>query len=88
MSDTIDSRRRRAAWRAAHRGTKELDLLIGRYADAHLDKMDDAALSHFEAFMAVNEPQLQTWLLAPEPAITGEFTDLVAAVRRFHGLTA
>lgn len=88
MSDTIDNRRRRAAWRAAHRGTKELDLLVGRYADAHLHEMDEDALSRFEAFLAVNDPELQSWLLAPEASRSGEFVDLVADVRRFHGLSA
>lgn len=86
MDDTIDTRRRRAAWRAAHRGTKELDLLIGRYAEAHLPKMDEMALSHFEAFLTVEEPQLQSWLLAPEALQSGEFAGLVTELRRFHGL--
>ena len=86
MSDTNDTRRRRAAWRAAHRGTKELDLLIGRYAEAHLGQMDDPSLSHFEAFLSVEEPDLQQWLLAPEMADAGEFAGLVSELRRFHGL--
>ena len=35
MTD-LEIRRRRAAYRAHHRGTKEMDWLVGRYADAHL----------------------------------------------------
>ena len=86
MSDTLDTRRRRAAWRAAHRGTKELDLLIGRYAEAHLAQMDDRALAHFEAFLAVEEPDLQRWLLAPQADSSPEFAGLVSGLRHFHGL--
>ena len=88
LDDTLDTRRRRAAWRAAHRGTKELDLLIGRYAEVHLGQMDDPALSHFEVFLSVEEPDLQRWLLAPQADPSGEFAALVSDLRRFHGLAS
>lgn len=87
MTDNIDIRRRRAAWRAAHRGTKELDLMVGTYAEAELPAMTEAALDHFERFLAVGDPELQVWILAPAAGEGGEFADLVQAVRTFHGLT-
>jgi antitoxin CptB len=89
MGEDIEVRRRRAVWRAGHRGTKELDLLVGRFADAHLSAMGDAELARFEEFLAVSEPQLQAWLLAPNPEPAGgvaEFADIVTAIRAFHGL--
>jgi antitoxin CptB len=87
MSEDIEVRRRRAVWRAGHRGTKELDLLVGRFAEAHLGAMDETELQRFEAFLAVSEPQLQAWLLAPEPGgEASEFAEIVRAIRRFHGL--
>lgn len=87
MGEDIDVRRRRAVWRAGHRGTKELDLLVGRFADAHLAAMDEIELARFEAFLAVSEPQLQAWLLAPEPGGgETEFAEIVSAIRKFHGL--
>jgi antitoxin CptB len=86
MADNLEARRRRAAWRASHRGTKELDLLIGKYADATLALMADEELSHFEAFLSLPDPELQAWLLAPKAHAAPEFAGLVAAVRSFHGL--
>lgn len=87
MSEDIEVRRRRAVWRAGHRGTKELDILVGRFADAHLGTMDDSELARFEAFLALSEPQLQAWLLAPEAASAeGEYAEIVTAIRKFHGL--
>ena len=82
----LDPRRRRAAYRATHRGTKELDWLVGRYAEAHLATMDDATLARFEKLLVMPEPQLQAWLLAPAGSQTqgGELADLIAAIRRFH----
>lgn len=87
MGDDIEVRRRRAAWRAGHRGTKELDLLVGRYADARLAGMSAAELAQFEDFLAASEPELQAWLLAPvSEAVEGPFAELVAEIRSFHGL--
>ena len=84
--DELDTRRRRAAWRATHRGTKELDILVGRYAIAHLPQMAGAELDLFEDFLTVTEAELQRWLLSPGAQADDKFTNLVVAMRRFHGL--
>lgn len=87
MGEDIEVRRRRAVWRAGHRGTKELDLLVGRFAAVQLASMGDEDLARFEAFLAVSEPELQAWLLAPEPGGgETEFAEIVTAIRKFHGL--
>jgi antitoxin CptB len=86
MSEELDVRRRRAAWRAAHRGTKEMDVLLGRYADGAVPAMDDAALARFEQFLALPDPELQKWLLNPDGSAQTDFADLVHEVRAFHGL--
>ncbi len=87
MSEDIEVRRRRAAWRAAHRGTKELDLLVGRYAEARLPAMAADALERFERFLAVTDPEIQAWLLGPPSGgAEGEFAAVVAEIRQFHGL--
>lgn len=86
MSEDQDIRRRRAVWRACHRGTKELDLLVGNFAARNIPAMSEAELSRFEAFLAVTDPELQRWLLDPVPDAPPEHIGLVADVRRFHGL--
>lgn len=82
----LDTRRRRAAYRANHRGTKEMDWLVGRYADAHLEFWDEAALHHFERFLELSDPELQKWILEPGQRKGTDFDDLIAAIRVFHGL--
>ena len=82
----LETRRRRAAYRANYRGTKEMDWLLGKYAEAKLPGMDAAAMGHFERFLVLPDPELNAWLLDPE-RITGlEFSELVHDVRAFHGL--
>ena len=88
--EDLENRRKRALWRASHRGTKELDLLIGSYAEVHVPQMSEARLAAFEAFLASQEPQLQAALLAPEETpvdvtMTSEAAGFVEEIRSFHG---
>lgn len=59
---------------------------MGRYAQAHLDDMDDEALTRFEQLMAMPDPELQAWLLAPAMPEGTTFEHLISDIRRFHGL--
>jgi len=86
LTDDLDVRRRRAAYRAAHRGTKEMDALVGRYADAKIATFDGAALERFERFLAIADPTLQNWIFAKESVSGTEFGPLVDDIRKFHGL--
>ena len=62
MQDDADHRRKRLSYRCWHRGTKELDLLIGSFADRHLPDMSEEQLDRFEALLEVPEPLLYDWL--------------------------
>jgi antitoxin CptB len=85
-SADLDSRRRRATYRATYRGTKEMDWLIGKYADAKLPAMDADALSHFERFLVLPDPDLNIWLMDPKRVTAPEFAELIDDIRAFHGL--
>ena len=82
--ESLDTLRRRASWRAHHRGTKEMDWLLGKYADAMLPVMDAAALDAFERFMTMPDPDLNQSIIEPAPVNGGEFASLIAAIRKFH----
>lgn len=87
MTDDLDTRRRRASYRAHHRGTKEMDLLMGRYANARLPAFSPDELTHFETFLSLPDPMLQGWIFS-DRAGGGEFKDLIADMRVFHRLAA
>ncbi|MEL7542845.1 MAG: succinate dehydrogenase assembly factor 2 [Pseudomonadota bacterium] len=84
--DPLELRRRRALFRAMHRGTKEMDWMLGRYAKAELDGMDDAALTTFEQLLANSDPDINSWLIRPELLENLAFGPLIATIRAFHGL--
>ena len=86
MTDDDEMRRRRAIYRANHRGTKEMDVLLGRYTEARIASFAGDELGLYERLLALPDPSLQAWIL--DPALMGgnEFRDLVMELRRFHGL--
>ena len=63
QTETIENRRKRLRFRAWHRGTKEMDLLMGSFADAHLSGFGRDQLDRFEALLDVPEPVVYDWLL-------------------------
>lgn len=79
-------RRRRLLWRAHHRGTKELDLMIGGYVTARLPEMTEAEFDRIERFLEAEEPDLQDWILGGTAPGNAPDLELIAAIRRFHGL--
>ena len=88
MSDELDLRRRRAAFRASHRGTREMDWLLGRYADASLATMSDPDLGLFEKLIQLPDPDLHASILDPSLMQQTEYAGLIGALRTFHKLDA
>ncbi len=68
--ESLELRRKRLRYRSRHRGTKELDLLLGSFADRHLDTFDTGQLARFEALLEAPSPVIQSWLVdrVPPPA--------------------
>ena len=62
MSDT-DIRVKRLKIRSWRRGTKEMDLFFGHYADAYLPTMTEVELNAFEALLAEEDPIITNWVM-------------------------
>jgi antitoxin CptB len=75
---------KRALYRAHHRGTKEMDLVLGRFADAELGRLDAAGLAAFEALLALPDPDIDRWIKG-EQAPPG-VAPMIALIRRHHRL--
>ena len=66
-SQDLEKRRKRLRFRSWHRGTKENDLLMGRFADAQLDSFDSAELDLYEAILELSDPDLMGWISGQQP---------------------
>lgn len=84
MTD-MEIRRRRAIYRAQHRGTKEMDIVMSRYADERVAGMSEGDMDLFEKLLALPEPQLDDWIMRGKPVDDSAFAALVADVRKFNG---
>ena len=80
--DDLEFRRRRALWRAGHRGMRELDLVLGAYARAHVAGMDGDAMAHFESILAAADTDLFDWVMGTAPVPAQYQGPVIDALRR------
>ncbi|MCW1919653.1 succinate dehydrogenase assembly factor 2 [Rhodobacter sp. KR11] len=64
----MQERLKRMKMRSWRRGTKEMDLVLGPYADAHLEGMSAQELDGFEAILAEQDQDLMAWILGHKVA--------------------
>ncbi|MBV8849525.1 MAG: succinate dehydrogenase assembly factor 2 [Methylobacteriaceae bacterium] len=77
-------RRRRIRFRAWHRGIREMDLLMGGFADAELTRLSDAELDQFEHLLDLPDPQVFAWLAGLEDVPEDEGMPLLEKIRAFR----
>ncbi|MFA5538391.1 MAG: succinate dehydrogenase assembly factor 2 [Gemmobacter sp.] len=82
MSEIQEARLRRMRMRAWRRGTREMDLILGPFADARLGAMAGPALDGFDALLAENDQELLDWVLGRVPVPEG-FAGLIAEIGDF-----
>ena len=83
MND-LDARRRRIVFRSWHRGMREMDLLLGRFADARIAQLSAGELDDYEALLEAPDRDIFAWLTG-EAATPGDFvTPVLEKLRAFH----
>ena len=61
-SDGLDARRRRLLFRSWHRGIREMDLIMGRFSDAHIADLADHELDEYERLMELRDQEILSWI--------------------------
>ncbi|MGO1117471.1 succinate dehydrogenase assembly factor 2 [Rhodovibrionaceae bacterium A322] len=84
MSDelTLDQRRKRLVWQSWHRGMREMDLLLGNFAEAHLEGFSADQLDLYEVLLRQSDPDLYNWMtnkLPPPEDLNHEVMALMQA---------
>ena len=87
-SEGLDDRRKRLLFRCWHRGTREMDMILGGFADAHIADLSDEDIADLERLIELPDPDLYAALsggppLAPEYA-KGIFTRIEQDSRTGH----
>ena len=86
-SGGLDDRRKRLLFRCWHRGTREMDLILGRFVDAEIAKLSDAELAELERLIEAPDPDLYAALIgnaALPPDHTGDLFDRIKSFRPGH----
>jgi antitoxin CptB len=82
----LDERRRRLLYRSWHRGTREMDLIMGRFADAAISDLTEAEITELEWLADVPDPELYAWLTGSRPVPADYDLAVFRRLRDFHAL--
>ena len=80
--ETGDARLKRLTMRSWRRGTKEMDLVLGPFADHHLAGMAEEGLRLYDALLEENDQELITWVMGTG-AVPVRFAGLIAEISAF-----
>ena len=76
-SEGLDPRRRKILFRCWHRVMREVDLLLGQFADARIDQLSEDELDQLEHFMDAQDVDIFSWFAGSKPwtrPMTGRFS--------------
>jgi len=83
MTDALAIQRRRLRYRSWHRGTLEADLILGRFADAHLAGFSAEQLDRYDALLEKSDPDIYDWLTGRAPVPVAVDTDVFRLLKDF-----
>jgi antitoxin CptB len=83
-SDGLTDRRKRLLFRCWHRGTREMDLLLGRFADAEIGTLADDELGQLEHLLEIPDPDLYAALTGDRPLAAEDAVPLFARIKAFR----
>jgi antitoxin CptB len=83
-SGGLDDRRKRLLFRCWHRGTREMDLILGRFADAEIADLSDSELHSLERLIEVPDPDLYAALTGDTPLAPEYASALFERIKAFR----
>ncbi|GJD48513.1 hypothetical protein OPKNFCMD_1234 [Methylobacterium crusticola] len=83
-SADLDPRRRRTLYRSWHRGIREMDLIMGRFADAEIGTLTEAELDDFELLIEVPDRDLFRWITGEDATPSNYDTAVFRRLKVFH----
>ena len=85
-SEGLSERRRRLLFRSWHRGIREMDLILGRFADAEIANLSDDELGMLERLLDAPDPDLYA-ALTGDAAVPKEYASaLFERIKAFRSV--
>jgi antitoxin CptB len=85
---TRTTRHRRILFRSWHRGIREMDLILGRFADAEIANLCESELDDYEGLLEVPDRDLFSWITGEAIPPTSYDTPVLHKIRNFHNHAA
>ena len=82
----MDAQRKRLLFRSHHCGMKENDLLLGRFADHFIEKLDDTQLAQYEFLMEQSDIDILNWITGKETPPEAVDSNLIKMIRNQNNL--
>ncbi len=83
MDESEEIQRKRLRFRSWHRGTREMDLLLGTFADRLLAGFGKAQLDRYDALLALSDPDLFAWITGRERPPPAHDHDVMNLLQNF-----
>ncbi|TWG59405.1 MULTISPECIES: succinate dehydrogenase assembly factor 2 [unclassified Aminobacter] len=83
-SADLDTRRRRILYRSWHRGMREVDLILGSFADGEIDKLTEEELNIYERLMSEDDGDILKWVLGEKPVPAEHDTPVFAKILSYR----
>lgn len=81
--ETPENRLKRLKMRSWRRGTKEMDMILGPYADANIASLSSSDLELYEALLKENDQDLYVWMSGQQD-IPMEHAEIAQKIQNFH----
>lgn len=80
----LDARRKKLLFRSWHRGMREMDLLLGAFADARIGSLTEAEIDQYERLLEVVDTELLPVLTGERPVPAGEHAGMLNEIAAFR----
>jgi len=83
-SQGLDPRRRKLLFRSWHRGMREMDLVMGKFADAEISRLSEAELDEYERLIELPDGELLGWITGEQEIPAEQDGGVLRRLRAFH----
>jgi antitoxin CptB len=83
-NDHREIRQRRLLFRSWHRGTREIDLILGSFAETSLADLDGVQLDRLEALLDCSDVDLFDWITGRRTPPPAHDHDVMRLLRSSH----
>jgi antitoxin CptB len=79
-SEGLDQRRRKLLFRSWHRGIREMDLILGGFADTAITTLTDAELDQYEHLLELQDADILSWFTGGQSVPAAFDTELLKKI--------